>query len=210
MRTQGDDLDDAVIGEAIDDPQPPKSKAAQAGKLFLQRLPAPGLGTISGSAARTFRLIAGCRPRMSRATSSGTRRAWIAPAGAMGSIFEELRERIERPPARLEGGESWPDLFHALPIEANLHGLVPALELIRTHEHRSRRAVLGDDHLLVGGIDVIKERAARDFPGNLGALRPQGRENRLRDLICAEGQELLPPGEPQWRPLSQPFVTFDL
>jgi len=39
----------------------------------------------------------------------------------------------------------------------------PALELTRTHEHRCRRAVLGDDHLLVGGIEVIDERSERQL-----------------------------------------------
>src|SRR5437868_6337170 len=104
---------------------------------------------------RILPLSRGWRCRMRDTTAGGTRSASTL-------LPEELVERIERR-LSLEGAQALADLAHQLPVGSDGDRLLPAFELVRADQHRGRAAIPGDDHFLIGGLDVVDQFAELRF-----------------------------------------------
>src|SRR5437588_9024060 len=99
--------------------------------------------------------IRGWRRRMKDTIAGATRSASTL-------LPEERVERVERR-LSLERAQALADLAHQFPVGSDGDRLLPAFELVWADQHRGRAAIPGDDHFLVGGLDVVYQFAELRF-----------------------------------------------
>src|SRR3990172_3926044 len=103
-------------------------------------------------------------------------------------LAEQLVQGVEAGLARLEGGESSPDLAHQVAVGADGERLLPAVVLIGTDQYRGRAAVAGDHHLLIAAFDFVDQTAQLRFCFGKGQDFHDDVLNQTRILAMLAGQ----------------------
>lgn len=154
-RTDGDDFNDRGQ-RTVDDSKPPDRKTAKALEIVSERLSAVGMlkNLLHSSADFAFQLwvqVLDQRTRLFRELQPGGERH-----GAGGSVAKEFRKRVELAGSP-ETTEPSPDLLHELYVGTDRDCLLPAFELLGTHQNRRWPSIPRDGNRLIPRDDFLDQ-----------------------------------------------------